>query len=58
MLKSSMRRPTRPGVCQFAQQTNAKGDDGGLQQISGHDQLAAKEIVDIKLEEQNEIDAC
>lgn len=46
------------GVCQFAQQTNAKGDDGGLQQISGHDQLAAKEIVDIKLEEQNEIDAC
>lgn len=46
------------GVCQFAQQTNAKGDDGGLQQIGGHDQLAAKEIVDIKLEEQNEIDAC
>ena len=46
------------GVCQFAQQTNAKGDDGGLQQISGHDQLATKEIVDIKLEEQNEIDAC
>lgn len=39
------------GVCQFAQQTNAKGDDSGLQQISGHDQLAAKEIVDIKLEE-------
>lgn len=46
------------GVCQFAQQTNAKGDDSGLQQIGGHYQLAAKEIVDIKLEEQNEIDAC
>ena len=46
------------GVCQFAQQTNAKGDNGDLQQIGGHDQLAAEEIMDIKQEEQNEIDAC